>query len=141
MIGTAAVGAGMGAYQTIQGAKEQADAKQALANYQRQTLTNPYDNMQVSTRSADLQREEQARLASEQVNALQGGGTRALVGGLGHVEAGNQKVKQDITDIPLAESFLRLIGFRTEAATGIFEKITCYYFSLRLNHYFEYFPF
>ena len=96
MIGTAAVGAGMGAYQTIQGAKEQADAKQALANYQRQTLTNPYDNMQVSTLGADAQREEQARLEASQVQALAEGGTRGIVGGLGRVEAGGQLVNSKI---------------------------------------------
>jgi len=45
---------------------------------------------------ADLQREEQARLASAQVDALQGGGSRTLVGGLGRVEAGNQAVNQQI---------------------------------------------
>jgi len=45
---------------------------------------------------ADLQREEQARLASTQVGALQGAGVRGLIGGLGRVEAGNQMVNREI---------------------------------------------
>ena len=93
---TAGISAGLGIYNAIRGAKEQHDAKVALDNYQRQQLNNAYDNMQVSTRGADLQREEASRLASEQVDALQGGGTRALVGGLGRVETGNQRVNLGI---------------------------------------------
>jgi len=88
--------AGLGIYNIIRGSKEQRDAQKALENYQRQELDNAYDNVQVSTRGADLQREEQARLASSQVDALQGAGTRALVGGLGRVETGNQRVNLGI---------------------------------------------
>lgn len=88
--------AGLGIYNIIKGSKEQRDAQKALENYQRQELKNAYDNVQVSTRGADLQREEQARLASGQVDALQGAGTRALIGGLGRVETGNQRVNLGI---------------------------------------------
>lgn len=95
-IGTAGLSTGLGLYQTIEGAKEQNNARNAMENYQRQTLENVYKNAQVSTLGADLQREEQARLVSSQVNALQGAGTRALVGGLGRVETGNQMVNQKI---------------------------------------------
>lgn len=95
-IASAGIGAGLGIYNIIKGSKEKRDAQKALENYQRQPLNNAYDNIQVSTRGADLQREEQARLASEQVGALQGAGTRALVGGLGRVETGNQRVNLGI---------------------------------------------
>lgn len=88
--------AGLGIYNIIRGSKEQRDAQKALENYQRQELNNAYDNVQVSTRGADLQREEASRLASSQVDALQGAGTRALVGGLGRVETGNQRVNLGI---------------------------------------------
>jgi hypothetical protein len=77
-------------------AKEKNDAQKALEAYQRQQRKNQAENLRVSTLGADLQREEQARLASTQVAALQGGGTRALVGGLGRTEAGNQAVNQQI---------------------------------------------
>lgn len=93
---TAAIGTGVGLYQTIQGAKEKRDAQRALDSYQRQELENVQEGRTVSTLGSDLQREEQARLASSQVDALRGGGTRALVGGLGRVESGNQRVNQQI---------------------------------------------
>jgi len=88
--------AGIGLYNTIQGAKEKNNAQKALEAYQRQVLDNKAENLRVSTLGSDLKREEQARLSSEQISALQGGGTRALVGGLGRIEAGNQAVNQEI---------------------------------------------
>lgn len=93
---TAGLGVGMGLYQTIAGAKQKRDAQNALENYKRQELENVQKDRTVSTLGADLQREEAARLASGQISALQGGGIRALVGGLGRVEAGNQNVNQQI---------------------------------------------
>lgn len=95
-IASGVLGAGVGLYQTISGAKQSRDAARALENYKRQELVNTAENMQVSTLGADAKREEQARLASTQIDALQGGGTRALLGGLGRVEAGNQEVNRDI---------------------------------------------
>lgn len=90
------LGVGMGLYQTINGAKEKREAQRALENYQRQQLQNVYDNTAVSTLGADRQIENQARLASGQISALQGAGVRGLIGGLGRVEAGNQNVNQQI---------------------------------------------
>jgi hypothetical protein len=88
--------AGIGLYQTIKGSKEKRDAEKALEAYQRQQLQNQAENLRVSTLGADLQREEASRLASTQVDALQGGGSRALIGGLGKVEVGNQAINQQI---------------------------------------------
>ena len=85
-----------GAYNMIQGAKQRRDARKALENYERQELKNVAENLQVSTLGADRQREEQARLAATQIDALQGAGTRGIIGGLGRVEAGNQNVNMDI---------------------------------------------
>ena len=90
------LGAGVGLFQTIKGAKQSRDAQNALENYQRQQLENVAEGLQVSTLGADLQREEQARLAATQVDALKGGGSRAIIGGLGRVEAGNQAVNRQI---------------------------------------------
>jgi hypothetical protein len=93
---TGGLGVGMGLYQTIAGAKDKRNAKRALENYKRQELENVQKDRAVSTLGADRKLQEQARLASTQVSALQGGGTRAIVGGLGRVEAGNQNVNQQI---------------------------------------------
>lgn len=95
MIATGIIGAGLGVYQTIEGAKERSDAKKALANYNRQTLKNVADDLTISRLGADLQREEQARLSSTTVDALQGS-SRNLIAGLGRVEAGNQAVNERI---------------------------------------------
>lgn len=86
------LGAGFGIANMIAGAKEQNDAKTALENYKRQQLTNIAEGLQVSTLGSDLQREEQARIASGQIEGLQGAGTRGLLGGLGRVNQANQQV-------------------------------------------------
>jgi hypothetical protein len=96
MTAIAATGALASGIQAISGAKQRRDAQRELENYQRQELQNVAEGLQVSTLGADLQREEQARLASTQVGALQGAGVRGLVGGLGRVEAGNQMVNREI---------------------------------------------
>jgi len=80
----------------ISGAKQSNDAKRALEDYQRQDLNNVAEGLQVSTLGSDLQREEQSRLASNQVQALREGGTRGMVGGLGRVTQGNQMVNRQI---------------------------------------------
>ena len=85
-----------GAYNMIQGAKQRKDAKNELDNYKRQELKNVAEDLQVSTLGADRQREEQARLSANQIDALQGAGTRGIIGGLGRVEAGSQAVNADI---------------------------------------------
>jgi hypothetical protein len=94
--GAGALGAGVGLYQTIQGAKQAKDARQALEDYRRQEFQNIGEGLQVSTMGADIQREEQQRLASTQMDALQQSGTRGIIGGSGRVEAGNQAVNRQI---------------------------------------------
>lgn len=95
-IASGALGAIGGLAQTLQAAKQEKEASRALENYERQQLTNVANNLEVSTLGADIQRQEQSRLASTQIDALRGGGTRALLGGLGRVEAGNQNVNRQI---------------------------------------------
>jgi len=89
------LGIGLGIAGAIQAGKEKRDAQEALENYQRQELKNVAEGLQVSTLGSDLQREEQARLASGQIGALREGGARTLIGGLGRVEAGNQRVMRE----------------------------------------------
>ena len=95
-MGVQAISGGLGLagglYQAIQGNKEGEDAKSALANYHRQQLHNVTEGMTPSTYGSNLARQEQGRLASEQVNALQGSGVRGVVGGIGRVQAGNEDV-------------------------------------------------
>ncbi len=82
--------------QALSGARQKKAASRALSGYKRQDLENVYDDVQVSTRGADMQQEQQARLQAGQIEALRGAGVRGLVGGLGRVEAGSQAVSQQI---------------------------------------------
>lgn len=113
---TGGLGVGMSIYDKIQGAKQKREARRALENIKRQPLTNIADGLQVSTLGSDLQKEEQARLASSQVSALQGAGTRGLIGGLGAVEAGNQNVNAKIAaDLDMQQKQIDQIRAEDEA--------------------------
>lgn len=87
-VGAAIIGGVGGIAKTIMGASQARRARKAIDQYQRQELTNVYGGLSVSTRGADLQREEMARATATGVQALQSGGVRGLVGGLGRVQAG-----------------------------------------------------
>ncbi len=92
----AGIGALSSGLQALQGAKDKRRAEKALEDYRRQELTNMAEDLTVSTRGADMQQEQQARLQAGQIDALRGAGTRGLIGGLGRVEAGSQQVSQQI---------------------------------------------
>lgn len=126
-----------GAYNMIQGAKQRKDAKNALDNYKRQELKNVAEDLQVSTLGADRQREEQARLSATQIDALQGAGTRGIIGGLGRVEAGNQAVNADIAanldeqqkqiDAMKAEDDARIRGIQENREIGDISALSSQY--------------
>ena len=126
-----------GAYNMIQGAKQRKDAKNALDNYKRQELKNVAEDLQVSTLGADRQREEQSRLASTQIDALQGAGTRGIIGGLGRVEAGSQAVNADIAanldeqqkqiDAMKAEDDARIRGIQENREIGDINALSSQY--------------
>lgn len=92
---TGSMSVGLGIQDSIRGSRQAGEAKRALDNYKRQTFTNVAGGLAPSTLGSDFQRQEQARLASGQIAALQGSGTRGLIGGLGRVEVGNQRVMQE----------------------------------------------
>jgi hypothetical protein len=96
MGGAAAVNTGIGIFQSINGAKRAAAAKLALERYQRQELSNPYANIQVSTLGSDLQREELARNNATAINALQSGGARAMLAGLPSIVQNNTNAGRQI---------------------------------------------
>ena len=81
----AIIGGALGAAQMIGGAIGKKKAKKAIDNYSRQQLTNAYEHLGVSTRGADLQREEMQRNSAMAMDALRAGGARALIGGIGRI--------------------------------------------------------
>lgn len=94
--GVAAVGAIGSLAKFFEGSQMQRDAQRAIQEFKYQDLQNPYEHQQVSTLGSDLMREQANLSASQDVNALQAGGNRALVGGLGRVEAQRNLVNRNV---------------------------------------------
>lgn len=92
----ALIGGAASAYQAISGAEAAKSAENALRDLPIPELVNSYENLQVSTLGADLQRQESARMAAAGVEALQGAGVRGVVGGVGRVQAQGQLINQQI---------------------------------------------
>ena len=82
-IATLAISAASTAYSISRAEKERKEAArrtQELENYDRQDLTNPYQDMQVSTLGADRQREDLARSTANVAGQAAQGGSRAILG-------------------------------------------------------------
>lgn len=92
----AAVGVVGGIAQTIIGGKQAAKAQKAIDNYQRQELTNVYEGQRISTEGAEIQKDMAAQATATSMAALKSGGTRALVGGVGTVQAQNVAAARQI---------------------------------------------
>ncbi len=85
-----------GVYKTVKGAKEERDAKNAIAGYERQGLENAYEDARVSTLGADLRREELGRTIATGTEALRGAGARGLIGGLGRLTQQSNTLNREI---------------------------------------------
>jgi len=92
----AIIGGVAAASQAVAGAQQAKSAKNALNQLKVPETVNPYENAQVSTLGADLQREESARTSASNIEALQGAGARGLVGGVGRVQAQSNLENQQI---------------------------------------------
>ncbi|MDV3882904.1 hypothetical protein CMU04_06175 [Elizabethkingia anophelis] len=90
------VGIGSGLAQSIGAGRRAKRIQEQRDNYQRQTLQNPYNTLQVSTMGADLQREDLARSMATNANLLSMGGSRGLVGGLPNLMAQQVAAEQQI---------------------------------------------
>jgi hypothetical protein len=97
-IATGALGAVTGAISMFTESKNKKKIAKEIANQKEATLTNIADGMQVSTLGSDLQKQENASLASSQISALQDGGTRALIGGIRSVTDGTQDANARIAE-------------------------------------------
>jgi len=91
------VSAATGAANAIVGAGRARKARQAIEDFERQELRNEADDLRVSTLGAELQTEEAQRRFATSVDALQAGGVRGLVGGLGRVEEAAGLVQRRIS--------------------------------------------
>lgn len=100
MIPFAAVSAGVGLLggfaQTLAGARQKRQAKQAAENFRRQDLRNFARETSLATTGARFQQEEQARTTGDALEALRSGGTRAL-GSVGRVVSANNNQNRVIS--------------------------------------------
>jgi hypothetical protein len=87
----------MGGIKSLSAAKAKKKAEREAANIKQEPLTNIADGLQVSTIGADIQKEQQARLAAGQVDAMAEGGSRSIIGGVGRVSAASQDVNNNIS--------------------------------------------
>lgn len=95
-IATASIGVLGGAAKFFEGQAMQRKAQGLINDFNWQDLQNPYENQQVSTLGSDLQTEQLNTNTAGNVEALRSGGNRALVGGLGRVQAQTNDVNRQI---------------------------------------------
>lgn len=119
-----AIGAVGSIGQMISGASRANKAKKALESFQRQELRNVTEGMRVSTLGAELQTQEAQRRFATTVDALQSGGVRGLVGGLGVAEQAQQQQQQQISaDLDRQQQQIETMRANDEAAMrGIREQ-------------------
>lgn len=91
----AAMGVGGGLLKTGFGMSQARKAEDALNSYQRQDLSNVYENTSISTLGAKLQKEQQALRDAMAINAIAQGGARSM-GALGMVSAASNSAYQSI---------------------------------------------
>lgn len=80
---------GVSAYKIADAEKQKKDAKDAINDFKRQDLVNSYENIQLSTLKADQQTEANTSNTATSIDALQRGGTRAVLGGIPRVNENN----------------------------------------------------
>jgi hypothetical protein len=95
-IATASVGAATGVAKFFEGRAMQKKAQALIDDFQWEDPTNPYSDQEISTQGSDLMTEQNNINTATNVEALRGGGNRALVGGLGRVQAQNNDMSRQI---------------------------------------------
>lgn len=90
-ITTMAVGAGLAAYQTYEGAEKKRKGEKALQDYERQDLkdSNVYKGIPISTVGSDIIREENQRTSANAVDAIRNMGSRGAAYLPGIISANN----------------------------------------------------
>lgn len=80
------LGAASSLYQTIDGAIQRKKFQDAIDNFKRQELNNPYKELQVSTLKADQQTAQNLSTSASAIDTLQRAGARTLLSGLPKVQ-------------------------------------------------------
>lgn len=82
-------------YQIYSGAKDKKNAENALNNFERQDLSNPYENIQLSTIGTDAMREESGRTAANLVENSRGD-MRSIMGNIPRIVALNNEMNKGV---------------------------------------------
>jgi len=93
---TAGVGAGISLVNAISEGRKKKSAQKALEALQAPELTNVAENLQVSTRGADLRKTEAGRNTASAMDAVRGGGSRSIIGSVGKIQENNNAVNAEI---------------------------------------------
>ncbi len=76
--------------------KKQRKIRKAIADFKRQDLVNPYENMKISTMGSDIMREDNARMASMAMAQAQEAGGRSAARIAGSVQQNSNEVSRQI---------------------------------------------
>lgn len=95
MIATSAAGLGLSAYQMYQGNKQAKQGANRLNNYNRNDLTNAYENDQISTVASDYAAERNDQMSADMIESSRNGGIRGIFGGVPKVQAFNNSASQE----------------------------------------------
>lgn len=92
----AGIGTGVSLFNAISEGRKKRSAQKALEALQAPELTNVAENLQVSTRGADLRKTEAGRNTATTMDAVRGGGARAIIGTVGKIQENNNAVNAEI---------------------------------------------
>ena len=95
-----AAGLALSGVQFANSQKEKKEAKEAIENFNQQELTNPFENLSISTLKADQQTDANLSSQASSIDALQRAGSREVLGGIPRLNENNillqNLISQDI---------------------------------------------
>lgn len=120
---TAAIVGGLtaagGAAKSLFGANQTSRAREAIENYDRQDLTNPYEDLQISTLGAEVRRQQAAQTQANLMDMIRMGGSRAILGAAGATAREFNSLNQDIA----ADLDQQMIDRNNMIAQGAFKTM------------------
>lgn len=130
---SAVVAVGAAGYQIYNAEKQKKDAKDALKDFNQQELSNPFENLKISTLATDRQREAALSQSASSIDALQRGGTRSVLAGVPKLSESNillqNLISEDIErqeqqrDILIAKGEDRIQTLREQRELGALQGI------------------
>lgn len=87
--------AGMAAYTIANAEKQKRDAKRALNDYERQDLTNAFEDMPISTVGSDFMREQADQLSAGLTDAARQGGSRTISAAIPQIVAATNDINRE----------------------------------------------